>query len=218
MNFYTYFSPKVIIHHYDFFIMLTTILKTVFITQLIGQIIIRAPFQIRARHNQIIKNSQTTVDKLLIGFTVLGMMVLPLLYIFSPWLDSFNYAPRFSLVTWGLVTYIVGLWLFWRSHKDLGINWSITTKVRKNHTLVTNGVYYNIRHPMYAAIWLFAFAQPCILTNWVAGFSGLLTFSVLYTMRIGEEERLMIEVFGKKYIDYMGKTGRLMPRTMSRKL
>ena len=45
------------------------------------------------------------------------------------------------------------------AHADLGLNWSITLEMRKGHELIVHGVYRRIRHPMYAAIFLFAVAQ-----------------------------------------------------------
>ncbi len=49
---------------------------------------------------------------------------------------------------------VAALWLFWRSHADLGRNWSQAFELRKGHELITHGVYRVVRHPMYAAIWL----------------------------------------------------------------
>ncbi len=51
----------------------------------------------------------------------------------------------------GLGFMVIGLWLFYRSHTDLGTNWSVTLQMRENHRLITSGVYSMIRHPMYLA-------------------------------------------------------------------
>jgi protein-S-isoprenylcysteine O-methyltransferase Ste14 len=42
------------------------------------------------------------------------------------------------------------IWLFWRSHRDLGKNWSPSLEISAQQTLITHGVYRTIRHPMYA--------------------------------------------------------------------
>ncbi len=68
-----------------------------------------------------------------------------------------------------------------------------------------------VRHPMYTAFWLWAVAQALLLPNWVAGLSGLLGFGTLYFLRVGQEERLMIEAFGDAYRAYMERTARLIP-------
>ena len=112
----------------------------------------------------------------------------------------------------GAVLMLLALWLFWRSHADLGQNWSVTLEVRKGHQLVTHGVYRRIRHPMYAAIFLFCLAQGLLLPNWLAGWSALVPFALMYLLRIRREEQMMLQFFGEEYRDYMGRTWRLLPR------
>jgi protein-S-isoprenylcysteine O-methyltransferase Ste14 len=107
---------------------------------------------------------------------------------------------------------MVMLWLFWRSHHDLGTNWSATLEVREGHTLITHGIYEKIRHPMYAAIWLWALGQGLLLRNWVAGWAGLLAFGTLYFLRVANEERMMLDQFGADYQRYQERTGRLLPK------
>jgi protein-S-isoprenylcysteine O-methyltransferase Ste14 len=111
----------------------------------------------------------------------------------------------------GAVVMVFALWLFWRSHADLGRNWSVTLEIRKGHQLVRHGVYRTIRHPMYASIWLWGLAQGLLLPNWLAGWFALVTFAPLYFMRTPREEQMMTEFFGNEYRDYMRKTGRLIP-------
>jgi protein-S-isoprenylcysteine O-methyltransferase Ste14 len=88
-------------------------------------------------------------------------------------------------------------------------------EVRKGHQLVKHGVYRLIRHPMYSAIWLFSLAQGLLLQNWLAGWSGFVLFGVMYFLRTPREERMMEEVFGQEYRDYMRQTGRIFPRLHS---
>jgi protein-S-isoprenylcysteine O-methyltransferase Ste14 len=64
---------------------------------------------------------------------------------------------------------------------------------------------------MYTAFWLWAVAQALLLPNWVAGLSGLVGFGTLYFLRVGQEERLMIDAFGEAYRTYMARTARLIP-------
>jgi protein-S-isoprenylcysteine O-methyltransferase Ste14 len=106
----------------------------------------------------------------------------------------------------------LGNWVFWRSHRDLGTNWSPTLEIREQHTLVTHGIYRRIRHPMYLSIWLLVIAQALILQNYIAGFSGLVPFALLYFLRVPKEERMMREEFGKAYDEYLLVTGRILPK------
>jgi protein-S-isoprenylcysteine O-methyltransferase Ste14 len=92
----------------------------------------------------------------------------------------------------------------------------VTLEIRTGHELITHGVYRAIRHPMYAAILLFGLAQGLLLQNWLAGWSAVVTFGLMYIGRVRREEQMMCEFFGQAYRDYMQQTGRLLPRLMSR--
>ena len=109
------------------------------------------------------------------------------------------------------LVFAASLWLFHRTHKDLGRNWSVTLEVREQHALVTNGVYGRVRHPMYSAFWLWALAQALLLPNWIAGPAGLVGFGTLFFLRVGREEALMAETFGDEYRRYMARTSRILP-------
>jgi protein-S-isoprenylcysteine O-methyltransferase Ste14 len=100
----------------------------------------------------------------------------------------------------------------YRSHKDLGKNFSLTTQTKEKQTLVTTGVYKKIRHPMYTAHLVWAIAQAILLQNWIAGPTFLLSNLLLYIRRIPIEEEMMIKEFGNEYQKYMEKTGRLLPK------
>jgi protein-S-isoprenylcysteine O-methyltransferase Ste14 len=152
------------------------------------------------------------VEKVLLVFVAVGNFILPVLYLFTPFLAFADYRlPAF--VPWcGSATMVAALWLFWRSHSDLGLNWSAFLEMRKDHQLIRQGVYRSIRHPMYVSIFLFGVAQALMLQNWVAGLSGLVTFVPLYLVRTPREERMMREWFGEEYQDYVRQTGRIIPR------
>jgi protein-S-isoprenylcysteine O-methyltransferase Ste14 len=103
------------------------------------------------------------------------------------------------------------LLLFYRSHADLGKNWSISLQIRNEHRLVTTGIYRFVRHPMYSSFFLLAVAQLMLLPNWFAGATGLIGVGMLYAFRIRQEERMMMERFGAEYRDYIAHTARLIP-------
>jgi protein-S-isoprenylcysteine O-methyltransferase Ste14 len=175
-------------------------------------------YGIRYRFAKRLSGTETTLsrfdrqDKCLLSIVAIGSLLLPVLYLFTPLLSFADYRlPAF--VPWcGVVVMLAALWLFWRSHTDLGRNWSVSLELRKDHQLIRQGVYRSIRHPMYASIWLFSLAQAMLLENWLAGWSAVVTFAPLYFLRTPREERMMSETFGQEYDDYMARTGRLFPR------
>jgi protein-S-isoprenylcysteine O-methyltransferase Ste14 len=144
------------------------------------------------------------------GVTIL----LPLLYIFTRWLSPADY----DLPAWagyiGIVVFAAAMWLLWRSHADLGINWRVTTELREKHTLVTSGVFRHVRHPMYSAHWLWGIAQALLIHNWVAGLASLVIIIPLHIFRVRREEHMMLEQFGEEYRAYTSQTGRIFPRLL----
>ena len=139
-------------------------------------------------------------------------MVVPIIYVLSPVLDFANY----SLPNWigwaGVALFAFSIWLLWRSHHDLGKNWTVVVAMRHNHEFITSGVYAYIRHPMYAAHLGWAVAQVLMLHNWIAGYSFLIVQIPFYVLRIKNEEKMLIEQFGTSYEAYMAKTGRFIPK------
>jgi protein-S-isoprenylcysteine O-methyltransferase Ste14 len=147
---------------------------------------------------------------LTISFSGLGL--LPMIYIATGFPRFANY-PFQPLLAWiGAVVAVATLVLFHATHRALGRNWSVSLDLRESHRLVTEGVYRYVRHPMYSAFWLWAIAQALLLPNFIAGLSGLVGFGILYSFRVGQEERLMLDAFGTDYGDYMARTGRVVPR------
>lgn len=184
----------------------------VFLVGLIAYVIIRGVFEQRSKNNERAVSRSDSRDRFLILIMVVGGIILPCVYLFTPWLRFADYRLPAFVPWFGAAVMVGALWLFWRSHTDLGKNWSLTLEIRKGHQLVTHGVYRLIRHPMYAAIWLFSLAQGLLLENWLAGWSAFVAFAIMYFVRIPQEERMMFEFFGTEYSDYMLQTGRLFPR------
>jgi protein-S-isoprenylcysteine O-methyltransferase Ste14 len=184
----------------------------VFLIGMIVSVSIRGVFGGRTKRNEKVVSRADARDRALVAVVFLGSIILPALYLFTPWLGFADYRlPAF--IPWcGAVVMVIALWLFWRAHVDLGLNWSITLEMRKDHELIVHGLYRRIRHPMYAAIFLFSVAQALLLQNWLAAWAGFVMFAILYLVRTPREEKMMCEFFGESYRDYMQRTGRLWPR------
>ena len=129
----------------------------------------------------------------------------------SPAFAFADYPLRTGPFVAGVVCLAIGLWLFYRSHADLGTNWSVTLELRQEHRLITHGVYRAIRHPMYTALLLYAIGQALAISNWIAGFANLIAMTLLIALRLGAEEQMMVEQFGDAYAAYAARTKRLVP-------
>ncbi|MGE0153014.1 MAG: protein-S-isoprenylcysteine O-methyltransferase [Reyranellaceae bacterium] len=178
---------------------------------------IRLPHSLRNRANVVVEARKGTDEKLLLAAMFLTMMVLPLLQLATGLFDFANYPlPQWAAMA-GAVLQLPFLLLFWRSHADLGRNWSPGLEVRREHSLVTNGVYRHIRHPMYAAIWIAALTQPLLIHNWIAGVAVIPAFAAMWLLRVPNEEALMRAQFGAAYDAYAARTGRILPRLTARR-
>lgn len=177
---------------------------------------IRWPWQKRWKANTFRDDRAHGVEKGLLAAMFVTLMLLPILQVFTPWLGFADYRLPDWLGMAGIPLFAVGIWLFWRSHRDLAANWSPSLQVRDRHELVTTGIYAHVRHPMYAAIWLWAGAQALLLQNWIAGPPALLAFAAMYAYRSRAEERMMVDSFGDAYRAYATRVPRLFPRLPGR--
>jgi protein-S-isoprenylcysteine O-methyltransferase Ste14 len=191
----------------------------IYFAGMVAEIFLRLPYDRQRR--QIAKTDQrvTVAEKAVLSSLLVGIFVLPLIYSLTRWLDRADYrlSPGARAGAGWLGTGFLGaaIWLFWRAHRDLGANWSPSLEISERHTLVTNGVYRHIRHPMYASQALWSLAQLLLLPNWIAGWAGLVTFLPLYLSRIPNEEQMMRDHFGAAYQAYCAQTGRIVPRLRS---
>ena len=189
-----------------------SILEIIYWAAMVVEIVIRAPVSKKQRKESKSERRVNSLEKVLVGMLSLSMLILPLIYSATPWLDFANY----SLPTWagwlGVALMLLALFIFWRAHADLGPNWSPSLEIRTGHKLITNGIFGYIRHPMYASAWIWAIAQPLLLQNWVAGFLNLLVFILFYSLRVRAEEKMMLDTIGDKYREYMNKTGAVFPK------
>ncbi len=173
--------------------------------------VIRYPHQRRSRKTKVARSAGGRHDQWLLASSLTGLAIIPLIYFVTsePRFADYPFSPVWGWI--GLLLMLAALVLLYETHRQLGRNWSVTLDTRKKHTLVDTGLYAYVRHPMYSAFWLLALAQAALLPNWIAGFSGIVGWGILFFLRVGREERLMIETFGDEYRDYMHRTKRVLP-------
>ena len=186
------------------------IAKALVLAGTVAMIAIRAPHGRRSRIVKVATSHKITLETGLLVLAWVGFLV-PLVWVASRAFQFAEYSLDAGPLVAGAVCLAIGLWLFYRSHADLGTNWSVTLEVREEHRLITQGVYRQIRHPMYLAIALYSIGQALVIPNWVAGPSNLIAFAILLALRLSAEERMMIEEFGGEYAAYSARTKRLIP-------
>jgi protein-S-isoprenylcysteine O-methyltransferase Ste14 len=173
--------------------------------------VIRYPFERRAKRVRVVTDRRSLSEIVGLVSALLGLAILPGFYVATGIPESADYPSRRWAVALGAMIFALALWVFRRSHKELGRNWSITLEIRERHALVSGGPYALVRHPMYTSFMLMGLGQAFLLSNWVAGLAGLAGFAILFFLRVDKEERMMLESFGPQYRTYMERTKRIIP-------
>ena len=173
---------------------------------------IRQPHRKISQQTEVSQSYWDRLEKVTLGAVILGGMLLPVVYLLTPFLNFANQDISHWSGISGFMMALIGLWLFYRSHQDLGQQWSVSLEIRESHQLITKGIYEKIRHPMYSSIFLMSCSQWLLIGNWLVAPAYLIAFTVLYLIRIDKEEVMMLEKFGDAYVSYMKRTGRLFPK------
>lgn len=114
---------------------------------------------------------------------------------------------RWAGVGLGLVTIMLFFWI----HRTLGDNWAMPGEIKERHTLVTNGPYRWVRHPMYTTVFVWALAYGLMSANGLIGLLWL-GLGLAAAAMVDDEEAALIESFGDAYRDYRRRVGRFGPR------
>jgi protein-S-isoprenylcysteine O-methyltransferase Ste14 len=184
--------------------------KALVLAGLVGISLIRGPHARRSGRVAVVKSHRGRLETVLLTMAFAASF-LPLLWVVAPPVLRFaDYGLRPAPFAAGCVLMTLGLWWLYRSHADLGAHFSLTLEVREGHRLVTEGVYRHVRHPMYLAFFLYSAGQALAVPNWVAGPSYLVAMTLLFALRLGPEERMMVEQFGQEYEQYRTRTWRLV--------
>lgn len=133
-------------------------------------------------------------------------VILSGLFGFAVWrFDSFFLQTLgFILVTLGFAESMLG-------RKTLTTNWteSYDYQIKKNHELITSGIYKYVCHPIYGGMFLMNLGALMVAQTWL--FVPAVLVIVPLTSAAKREEKILSKHFGKKYIHYITKTQRFFP-------
>ncbi|HEY4308763.1 MAG TPA: isoprenylcysteine carboxylmethyltransferase family protein [Pirellulales bacterium] len=130
-----------------------------FLAEFTALMVLRFWFARPMRAKRVVRRQLDVTERTLLSATFAGMMFMPLIYFCTSWLDFADYRPLVWLGWAGVPCAVLAVLMFWRSHADLGANWSPTLEIREQHSLVDSEVYRYVRHPMYVSIWLWVISQ-----------------------------------------------------------
>lgn len=136
----------------------------------------------------------------------------PVMYLLNPDWMAWSKIGMPEWARWfgfGLGLVDVGLiyWLF--TSIQAGI--TPVSATRKNHQLVTHGIYRWVRHPLYTVGSSLYISFGLMSDNWFIILLAVLAF-VAMAIRTPKEEENLIEKFGDEYREYMKRTGKFLPK------
>jgi len=125
--------------------------------------------------------------------------------------DYSGFFVRVSLMIFSWLIIAIGVYFNVVGRFKLGSNWANQVRIYKNQSLVTNGVYGIVRHPLYASlIWMF-YAASLIYFNWLAFLLNTFVFIPFMHHRAKQEEKMLEKEF-KNYRNYQKEVGMFFPR------
>jgi protein-S-isoprenylcysteine O-methyltransferase Ste14 len=93
----------------------------------------------------------------------------------------------------------------------------------REKSFIRADAYQFIRHPFHgvllllAAAQVLAAAQALMLQNWIGGIAAIITFLIVYLVRMPVDEQRAMELYGHSHLEHMDSTNSLVPRLFSRR-
>jgi protein-S-isoprenylcysteine O-methyltransferase Ste14 len=109
----------------------------------------------------------------------------------------------------GGLLFLAGILLAATGTFNLGKNLTPLPVPKDNATLIVDGAYRLVRHPIYSGIIFMAFGWGVWLNSWLTVFYALLLF-IFFDIKSRYEERLLMEKF-QKYAAYRTRVKKLIP-------
>ncbi|TFG30128.1 isoprenylcysteine carboxylmethyltransferase family protein [Candidatus Thorarchaeota archaeon] len=188
------------------------IYKTSLAILIIAFFIVRAPSVSKSAKTEKSEEKKPTRERFMVFLNFVGMVGVPFIYVLTPWLDIFTFPVPEVIRIFGIIFNIAGLIFLAWIHRTLGQHWSMMLNLGKEHKLITAGPYGRIRHPMYTYFYILVISTALISANIFVGIFGFVAWTLLYVVRVGDEEAMLLEEFGEDYQEYMKRTGRLLPK------
>lgn len=154
------------------------------------------------RRSESIRSRAMHVVPFIIGFS--------LFFVQWPVIDQRLWHLNQPLFWISAVITAVGLGFSALARHWLGSNWSGIVTVKEHHTLIRNGPYAKVRHPLYTGLLVAILGTSIAFSEW----QGFIAFAIIFMalwrkMRV--EEQWMRETFKNEYDEYRKNSWALFP-------
>jgi protein-S-isoprenylcysteine O-methyltransferase Ste14 len=118
-------------------------------------------------------------------------------------------SPLFPMA--GSAVIILGLLVRWAAIFSLKRQFTVDVAIRKDHRLITGGIYRIVRHPAYAGLLLSFLGLGITFANIISLAVIFLPICSAFLYRIRVEEKVLGTRFGDEYVRYAQSTKRIIP-------
>ena len=141
----------------------------------------------------------------LLGFTLIGSDLFS-----AGWLGEHFLSPTQDLQLAGFALTLAGCLFAICARVTLGGNWSGRATVKADHELIVRGPYALARHPIYTGLLLASAGTALAEAEWRC-ILGLVLIVLVFMVKIGQEEKLMLQTFPDAYSNYRRRVKALIP-------
>ncbi len=109
-----------------------------------------------------------------------------------------------ALIPAGIIIRIIAI-------RTLGKYFTTNVATSTDQKVIDIGIYKHIRHPAYSGSLISFLGMGLALSNWLSLLIIFVPVALAFIYRIRIEEKALINTLGQPYIEYMGRTARLIP-------
>jgi len=154
-----------------------------------------------------------------LSYTIFNWIGAALLF-FTPIRGGFFTRPLYPpslLVAWiAVILVAAGLAYAVWARLHLGRLWSAVVTVKAEHRIVKTGPYTITRHPIYTGM-LLAVVGTVVVRDTIGALLGGALIATGLVLKVGREERMLVDHFGADYQVYRQEVPRLVPRLWPRR-
>lgn len=118
-------------------------------------------------------------------------------------------APSWAEVPLVLI-FIAGWLILLKAVYDLRRSLAVDPNPKKDGTLITDGIYSAIRHPMYLGVWL-VFGSSILRSGSFMKVRLFILLLIFFVIKMWHEENLLLKKY-PKYKKYKSSTGAFIPK------
>lgn len=192
-----------------------TIFRVLFTLAAIALTAIRLYYQSKTfRDKRKVELREGKVSLVTASIAALTAVVFGVEYIVAPGFFGFAYLVDYpDWLRWvGAFLLGAGIVLLAVSHHHLDKSFYSVVALKEDQELIETGPYRWIRHPIYTAYLLNYIGGGLLASNLVLTFVPFIMYAIMASLRMGQEEALLGQLFGQRYQDYRSRTGGLLPR------